>query len=434
MAEELDQFVAALEVIHPAPYTKMAKDEFAAEVSALKKSLSASLTAPQFEKRLAVLVARLKDSPTAIMPKLTLEECRQSQHKLLPFAVHEEQGHLKIAAVMGAAEGPSVMTPGMIITKIQDVPIEQFMSSLQQYVAAEDSVLTRERVVADFTFYSYLHLGSLDEFSIQTDQGTFKVRGRTLNELNELLPQTVVPRVTPYEFKVQGDPQLGIIRFDSFDNAKAQAAMKFIDESFAQLKQQGVTRLIIDIKDNRGGSAELSGYLMSYLTAAKFGDADQFKLKISQPILDFYGMDEAQGLYPGMERMKIGEIYTYTFSDEQKINLASDYPQIADNRFAGSTVLITGSNSYGAAVSFAANFRKLKLGTIVGGQTGGAVNTSGEAWQLTLKHSAVAVNITFKQYIGIPDYTNGAGLTPDVAVSAKDALAKAREILQQPSL
>ena len=147
--------------------------------------------------------------------------------------------------------------------------------------------------------------------------------------------------------------------------------------------------LIIDLRKNRGGSAEMVALLASYLL--------------------------------GPERVLLN---TIVGRDGKLENESWTTPELPGRRFIGKEVyVLTSSSTFSAAEEFAYDLKNLKRATLVGETTGGAANPIAN-FRI---NDRFEVSIPIARAVNPITKTNweGVGVEPDVRVPAADALQTA---------
>lgn len=189
------------------------------------------------------------------------------------------------------------------------------------------------------------------------------------------------------------DGQIGYVRFDSFDSKTASEFKK----AYNSLKNDGVTALIFDVRNNNGGTLE---------SVCEILDA----------ILP-------KGTIATVES-KSGTKSSVIQSDSKQITLPM-------------AVLIN-ENTYSAAELFAAAIRDFKKGTLVGVKTYG----KGVAQQVVPLGDQTAIYLSTQLYYPPSgDSFDGVGVTPDVLIEMSDEdldnfyeLSKAEDVQLQKAI
>ncbi len=138
---------------------------------------------------------------------------------------------------------------------------------------------------------------------------------------------------------------------------------------FDDLAIKGVSNLIVDLRDNRGGRDDYALYLLSYLAKAPFHYHLSLKAATDHfTFLSYTNQEEA--LNPLMSQIVTkGSTGSFILRNTHP-TLNIKYPEA--NRFTGKIYFITNGNTFSAAADFAAIANELKLGEFIGEETGGA--------------------------------------------------------------
>lgn len=184
------------------------------------------------------------------------------------------------------------------------------------------------------------------------------------------------------------DGNIGYLRFDYFGapdlcEQTAAAAMTFL---------AGTKALIVDLRQNGGGSPPMVAFITSYLFD---------------------------------KRTHLNDLWTRRTNKTEEFWTRDSVPGL---RFGGTkpVYVLTSKRTFSGAEEFSYNLKALKRATIVGEVTGGGAHpVSGHRID---EHFMVGV--PFARAINPVTKTNweGTGVEPDVKVPAKDALAKAEEL------
>jgi C-terminal processing protease CtpA/Prc len=182
---------------------------------------------------------------------------------------------------------------------------------------------------------------------------------------------------------------VGYLKFNMFADPEvcgptATTAMAFLENAAA---------LIVDMRDNGGGSPEMVAYVTTYLFD---------------------------------ERTHLNDLWTRSTGETKQFWTR---PELPGKRLGTQPVyVLTSSRTFSGGEEFTYNLQSLKRATIVGETTGGGA------------HPVRGVSIDERFMIGVPfarainPITNtnweGTGVTPDVQVPAADALEKAQELVR----
>jgi retinol-binding protein 3 len=186
------------------------------------------------------------------------------------------------------------------------------------------------------------------------------------------------------------DGNIGYVKFDAFLNvdlcgATASAAMNFV---------AGTRALIVDMRENGGGSPEMVSYVSSYLFSKRTHLNDLWDRRNGQTD-EFWTRDDVPGRRFGGEK----PVY-----------------------------VLTSANTFSGGEEFTYNLKALKRATIVGEVTGGGAHPVGPR----PVGDSYVMAVPFARAINPITHTNweGVGVEPDIKVPAGDALATALKRLR----
>ena len=189
----------------------------------------------------------------------------------------------------------------------------------------------------------------------------------------------------------QLDGGIGYVKFNGFADvdfcgATASAAMSFIASSRA---------LVVDLRDNGGGSPGMVAYVSSYLFSS---------------------------------RTHLNDLWTRRTNSTEEFWTRDDIP---GRRFGGEkpVYVLTSSRTFSGAEEFTYNLKNLKRATIVGETTGGGAHpVSGHRID-----DHFMIGVPFARAVNPITHTNweGTGVTPDVKVPAADALTTALNLIRE---
>lgn len=195
------------------------------------------------------------------------------------------------------------------------------------------------------------------KFSIQTKKGTFNLKGvkeAMLSEKNKSADSL-------YTFKILSENinKIGYLKIASLAWNKPEQRNildSFLKSSFKKIEENSLQHLIIDIRDDPGGSSGFGKDIFDYIT--------------NKP-------------------------YTFAWSEDYFKNgkLVRDYdttlyvPAKLQYKFYGETILLTNVLTYSSAHMLAVGFKYYHLGTTVGQMSSEPLFISGEVQSFTLPNS-----------------------------------------------
>jgi hypothetical protein len=207
--------------------------------------------------------------------------------------------------------------------------------------------------------------------------------------IKDILCADPFPRPTRYlelSFPSNGIALLTIKSFlDEFLRSTGENFAGFLDSTFRVLKENKISKLIIDVRSNQGGNDGNGWLLYSYLTAKPFM---------------YYASKET-----------VSEI----FSPSDHPELTMHQPQTGN--FSGKLFILENGRSFSGSAEFASIVKTNQRGIFIGEECGGAYdgNTSGSENMVVLPYSGISVRIPLVKYTMAtkPINPNDRGVIPD---------------------
>lgn len=372
MKKDVDAFIKGAITRHPnlAEYAEINELKQLAEL--IKADLNRPMTRVEFFRHIGKLNASFSDGHTfLIWPYQEYNKLKEQGAQAFPFAVKLTKESQLVVAKDYQNEQAKVAA-GQKLTHINGEPIIKILERLQLYVGGETKLL-REHIVAQrFPIMLWSVYGFLDEFELKFEKQTLKVNR------NQGWQTTETAGSEHYYNKL--DNGFGYLYLSHFDIEPSEFE-KFIDESFAQLKSDGVTKLIIDIRDNPGGNTETVSYLTSYIADKPFRLISSLTEKLNRDNRGWFSY-----------RGEIGDVLIEEWDDWVQ-------PIDSEERFSGQVYLMVSSVTYSAAIVLATGLQDHNFATLVGESTGGFANQSAQGNLFNLPNSQLRAFITTRLLI-----------------------------------
>jgi len=226
-----------------------------------------------------------------------------------------------------------------------------------------------------------------------------------------------------YHFFPECDTCLIVINWFGMPDEVKQYAKQF-RETFKAIRKKGVTNLVIDARENRGGCGLAGDELLRYLASKPFRQierielrivpaffelCEQYGLNINKVMADEYGIDlqdlKAKGEY------KPGIIVTGEGQFKK--------PHPPSSRFKGSIYLLISEPTFSSGSNFAAAVKYFAIGTLVGQETSGKKDHYGEIVPIQLPNSRLNGQISTAHFITAGGMEDSGGVKPDYEVRQK---------------
>ncbi len=208
------------------------------------------------------------------------------------------------------------------------------------------------------------------------------------------------------------------LKVDSFINYRNYVDPKSVFEPiFKALKKEKRSKLILDLRQNGGGSNDARLELFANLITQKV----QPKLDMQVKTLNLDGLRdylwtwEKRALKPnplGFKKNKDGTYSMRSFLDD-------DLKKVKPRRYAfdGELIILTSNSNSSGSTNLIATLKSHADVTLIGEKTGGSAEgpTAGVLFYLTLPESKIKTRLPlFMQYNNVKNFERGLGVNPDI--------------------
>jgi C-terminal processing protease CtpA/Prc len=260
-----------------------------------------------------------------------------------------------------------------------------------------------QQVIPDLIAQLYLH-GIRAPYTVTYKRGTevytTPVKALKLHELQAQIAALrknapPAPKPLPFSF-VRMDKNIGYINFTNM-RSPVDTFRKFLNETFSDIKQNGLRGLVIDLRQNGGGNSMLGYALLHYITDKSFRMAGGGLWKVSREYksymqtkgLDTGKLNTVTKQYLAMDNGKVKDIKPSKPQKTGKNNL----------RYKGNVVVLIGPKTFSSANMTANTIQDYKLATLIGEATGEPANDYGELYDSRLPHTGFQFVTSSKMFI-----------------------------------
>lgn len=218
-------------------------------------------------------------------------------------------------------------------------------------------------------------------------------------------------------YRAIGD-NAGYLKIDTFVNYRDPInPNKIYGPIFKSIEEDGVDYLILDLRENGGGSNDARLRLTAHLIEGPL--TTKTDLQVSTLNLDglreHISTWERSALKPRASRFRANENGTYSLKPRFDDDLKPVKP--AKHAFDGTLIILTSSSNSSGSTSFTAVMKSHRDAVLIGDRTGGTAQgtTAGVLFTLTLPESKIRTRLpVFRSFNNVDDFDEGMGLTPDV--------------------
>jgi hypothetical protein len=352
--EDFKALTTHIEKDVPHPYYTCPKNSYDSLKRIVMKKLHDSMSVFELYRTIYPLVQILNDSHFSILLPKSSNEPDTTLY--FPFKVILKNNQLFVFKNLSSN---TAIKCGDEIISIDGVFVKSIIEKIR---SCNFKSMNEENFFEQTNFFTfpprlYAVFGFNTNFSVQTEKGTFHLTGV---RKEKLLEENKIPD-SFYTFKIltEGMSKTGYLKISSLVwNKKEQSSVldSFLNTSFKKLKENSVPHLIIDIRNDVGGSSVLAKVILDYIT------------------------NKPYTLSWGEEYFKNGNIV-------RENDTTLHVPANSQYKFFGETILLTNVLSYSSAHMMAVGFQYYHLGKTVGQISSEPLFITGEVQSFTLPNS-----------------------------------------------
>lgn len=437
--EDFDLMVNSLKEAHAGLYWYNTIAEFDNIVARERAKIKDGMDSYEFFRIASKIVTATKEGHCRVGSSRDVGEYFDQKALILPLGVKMLNGKL---FVLNDIENHK--TKGQILTKINGVPIENIIDTIFSYSPrfADGNIKTGKiRYSIDYFELAYYYVdffknkpvNTLELFNPNTNQiSIIKVNALSAKDFENIENQIEYPSFDkPIELLIDKHRSIAQLSIHSFNhryydkdrNEKIafEVFSSKIDSVFTEIQKANIQNLIIDIRNNGGGTEGYEDYVFSYLT-----DKAYSKYKYVQAnSLSFSFLEHTQHNTPE-KRQEFEKDMTDEFYLEKdgrylrKKGFMEAEPPKA-NPFKGKIVVLISGKTYSGGSEFAGLLKGKTNAIFIGEETAGGFygQTSGFVLNLTLPNTQTRIEIPLLKFATTfesDDIPFGRGIIPDYKI------------------
>ena len=376
-------------------------------------------------------------------PIAAWEAYRAEGGKAFPLLFRVHEGEVYIQEVLGAID----LSVGQQVLSVDGQPALNWLQRLRRHVSADNDYLAFTMMENSLPLLVWQEYGALDSVTLEIAQGSAAAKRFEVPCLSRAA-QEAAPTAVAFMLDWNAresrilDGGIAYLRPGPFYDNRPQADhpwdpsdfQRFVDESFASFNEAGVKQLLIDLRNNPGGSNGFSDYLLAWFADRAFRFSDRFDIRVSEAAIaanrerlgqQAQGADSiSQQLAATYANQSMGSVVPFPVSLVE--------PR-AEERFEGQVTILVNRHTYSNAVSVAAIVQDYGFGAVLGEATADLVNTYGGMEHFSLPATGIRVGFPKARILRPNGDERADTVVPDIAIPA--ALApKHDEMLEQALL
>jgi C-terminal processing protease CtpA/Prc len=421
-------FRNALEEGHAGLYRYTPKTELDEYFESIAKKLDRPTTELDFYRMLAPLIAHIHDGHTSISLSQSLENILDATPNLFPFNLRfiDEKAYL----FRNYSEREDI-TMGSELHAINGHPVYEIVKNMMPFIPNDAHIQTSKYRKLERTAYFgnlfNLIYGQSDAYVLicQTpssdNKQTFTVRAIKSEDIT-VIARRRYPEIyrdrPPIELEFRDDVAILTLRTfsaRSYKSAKIDYP-RFLETVFQELEDKKIAHLIVDLRDNGGGTDAFGKILFAHFFDKPFRFYEHLRANNIK-----YSFFEYTGISPQQQKefllsFKKNEEGSYDLKFHPNLGEQKPIPPI----FKGKAYVLLNGNSFSGTGECTSLMHFHKVAVFIGEECGSGYygNTSGFMPRLTLPNTKIRVRIPMIRYtMAVSGYPKDRGIIPDYPVS-----------------
>ena len=429
LQEDFQLLRTALEEAHGGLYFYTPKEEMDRQLNSIEKMLTRPMTELEFYLLIAPMMVNIRDGHTWPRLSKACDEYLQKKPVSFPFNLKFIKG--KAYIFRNCSENPDVPARGSEVLSINGHPMAEILAKMLPLVPEDGLIETGKyrRMERTSIFDSLLVLlyGESTEYTLKYldfnsgVETSVKVKGlpwaQLLTVYGERYPDAVKEK-PPIKLEFQED--VAVLTISTFGDSPYQkqniSYPEFMKNTFNQLQEKKIRYLVVDLRDNSGGSDEFGKILFAYLYDKPFQYYES--LTVKEVNLSFWDRTDSPG--------DKDELVKRTKKNQEGTYDAVGHPNLGEQQplpptFTGNVLVLINGGSFSATGESTSLIHYHKRAQFAGEECGAGYygNTSGFGVSVTLPNTKLRIGVPMVRYsMAVSGYPKERGIIPDYPVES----------------
>ncbi|MGB3465514.1 MAG: S41 family peptidase, partial [Cyclobacteriaceae bacterium] len=288
LKKDFEIFKGSIKQSHPGLYWYSDSATVNERFAKIEAAIDDSLSQQHFHRHLLKFYAAINCGHSWMLSAPSFDRQRNAGRFFFPVALFFDH---KLTYLTKSYTGNDQLKKGEQITAIDGHSISEIYDTLYKYIPSDGFITTKkDRIIARNFFFYYQQYFGLNEKLLITvnDPETGKsreevVEGISKQAYSELLEKNRKDtNADLLSFRIEDD-QTGILTIKTFSrswirNRKEKNFKKFLAKTFREIREKNVNKLVLDLRNNGGGSDSFGALLTNYLIPLRYGYFDKMEL------------------------------------------------------------------------------------------------------------------------------------------------------------
>lgn len=426
LKDDVDAAYNQLKKYHPRLYQYTSKEQMDFKFDSLKSSIKTPMSSREFYEKLSPVIASVRQGHLSISPpdiQFSKKEYKKFRDKSFAFNTMDFE-YLDEKLWLIDATGKDTVLIGSEVLMVEDQAPKEIIERYNGLIASDgfNTTLFDGMVGSRFARFYMKNNGFQDsiQMTFKNSDSIFKhtIRWENKKELNsnskdslatDSVQNIVEKRLTKEERKaiklanknekeynkkrgyvksknhytrtfslIGADSLTAYMKIRGFSNGNPE---DFYEETFKTIDSLGITNMILDLRNNGGGSLAEIDNLYSYFTDAPYTLIKPSEVTTRTPFLPFIINNTLPGFIQGIGVVFAPVIVTHNLLKTTKVddtiyyNFKSSKEQKPNpSNYKGNLYVLINGNSFSASSILSTQLKGTNRATFVGQETGGAYN------------------------------------------------------------
>ncbi|MCF7222232.1 S41 family peptidase [Marilutibacter chinensis] len=429
---DFDALYSGLQAAHYDLYVRRPKDEYDARFRATREGFDTPMTPVQARIAYQRFVAYGNVAHARIDPPMEAwERFRSAGGRAFPLSVRVDGDRAYVIGGTGDLDG---LDPGDRLETVDGAPALEWLGRMRTHISADNDYMAWSQLEGRLPLLAWLELGQVESFHI----GIAKPDGRRLSldvPARDRDEARAAAAAAPPHFELNWntrearllDGGIAYLRPGPFYDNRPEAShpwdptdfIRFIDEAFAQFRDAGASRLLIDLRDNPGGDNSFSDPMIAWFADRPFRFSEAFEIRVSEAtVTSNRARLDAQGGDPDSTSAQLAAAYAgQPPGSIVRFPIPAVEPR-PTRRFDGRVYVLVNRRSYSNTVMVAAIVQDYGFGTVLGEETADLASTYGAMERFTLPRTGIEVGYPKARILRPNGDPRPRGVIPDIMIDS----------------
>lgn len=435
IGEDIDYFIQSVEEVSPFPYMNadsVSIQKMAADLKSQGDRKGNKLYVDFMRLAAAFNVGHIYTFP----PEAMLDEALKNGHRFFPLFLKKNQGKWEVLGIIDQAIPEKHI--GDEVISINGTEISEVINTLLPLVSDDGNSEQLIGVSLPFLLWAVntshpysvkilnKETGMHEVLELQGTNNLNRYRSQKTGETDHKLDEFI-------SFQLL-DQSVGVINAKSFAFVQHKGITKAFDKElekyFDMLKEKGVSNLIIDLRENGGGSSYPADAILRKIARKPYQTVGGSTMRVSRQFAEF--LESLPWVIQKMAKKGLMKDYdNYPVGTNIKEESKPSLPKQVRNSYTGQVYVLIGTNTHSAAMIMANAVEDFNLGILVGQPTSSIPRELSNALPLKTPHAKIAFIVPSSLYTrAIGDANNFEPVNPHVLITAPEESTQRKQDLE----